>query len=409
MPSANQTMSNRPIDVIAAGHICLDIIPQLTSHQCRAEDLFVPGGLVQVGPATLALGGSVANTGLALHRLGATTRVVGKVGGDLLGKVIIESLRQIDGSIAENMVVAAGEPTSYSIVLSPPQVDRGFLHCPGTNNTFVAANLDKVPWQDTRILHFGYPPLMRGTFVDEGRGLAEKFAEVQAVGALVSLDMAMPSAGATNWRQWLRHVLPHVDVFLPSLDEIQLMLDPLYDFTNESEGRKNGHVVPDVSRLAELADELHGFGAPIVVIKLGDQGLYLRSSEQVSILSGRTAWQNFAWQAWQNRELLAPCFDVDVVGTTGSGDCTIAGFLMALLQGNGPEAALCYATAVGAYCVQSADATSNIPPWSHVEAKLQSPWPQRPLATHWPNWQFCHKRGVYVAPTDRNSLARAES
>jgi sugar/nucleoside kinase (ribokinase family) len=335
---------------------------------------------------------------------------VGKVGDDLLGKAILESLRQYDADIAQSMIVATGEATSYSIVLSPPQVDRGFLHCPGTNASFVAADLAKTPWQDARLLHFGYPPLMRGTIADEGRGLAEIFAEAQAAGVLVSLDMAMPDAGSTNWRQWLRHVLPHVDVFLPSLDELVLMLDSPRDFPNGSGGLQNGHsAAPDALHLAELSDELHGFGARIVVIKLGEQGLYLRTCDQVSILSERAAWHDFDWQAWRNRELLAPCFDVDVVGTTGSGDCTIAGFLMALLQGRTPEAALRSATAVGAYCVQSADATSNIPPWSQVEAKLQMPWPQRPLATHWPNWQFCQERGVYAAPTDGNSLARAIS
>ena len=95
-----------------------------------------------------------------------------------------------------------------------------------------------------------------------------------------------------------------------------------------------------LSRLAKLADTLLGLGVPIVLIKLGDQGLYLRTSEDVSRLSNRAAWRDFDWKAWRNRELLAPCFDVEVVGTTGAGDCTIAGFLMAMLQGQRPEAAI---------------------------------------------------------------------
>ena len=172
-------MRNALIDVVTAGHICLDIIPRLSREQRRAEDLFIPGGLVSVGPATLAMGGCVANTGLALHRLGAKTRFVGKIGDDLLGKTILESLRQYDEAFPESMVIAAGEATSYTIVLSPPQVDRGFLHCPGANDTFVAADLDVSAWQDARILHFGYPPLMRRIAADEGHGLAGKFAEVR--------------------------------------------------------------------------------------------------------------------------------------------------------------------------------------------------------------------------------------
>ena len=36
--------------------------------------------------------------------------------------------------------------------------------------------------------------------------------------------------------------------------------------------------------------------------------------------------------AWANYENWSPCFQVDVVGTTGAGDATIAGFLAALLR-----------------------------------------------------------------------------
>ena len=391
------------VDVVVAGHICLDIIPKLGAKQSRPEDLFVPGGLVHIGPAMLALGGCVANTGLALHRLGAKTRCVGKVGDDLLGKAILESLRAHDPALPEAMVVAPGEATSYTIVLSPPNVDRSFLHCQGANDTFVANDLHESCWRQSRILHFGYPPLMRSIVADAGRGLAQKFAAVQAAGALVTLDMAMPAAGSdaapVDWRQWLGNVLPHVDVFLPSYDELGVML------ADEDEPR---HAPADIdtTTLARLAEELLGLGVPIVVIKLGDQGLYLRSSDQVAQLANRAAWRTFSWLAWQNREILAPCFNVEVIGTTGSGDCTIAGFLMGLLQGYGPEAALRSATAVGAYCVQSADATSNIPPWVGVADDALRTWTQREPQFSLDDWRRCATRGVYLGPADAEALAR---
>lgn len=395
-------MSHRPIDVIVAGHICLDVIPQLTSRHRVAADLFTPGVLTQVGPARLALGGCVANTGIALHRLGAKTRLMGKVGDDLLGSAILDSLRRVDPALAEPMIVSAGAPSSYTIVLSPPNVDRGFLHCPGTNDTFRASDLAGTSWSDTRILHFGYPPLMRGTIADEGTGLAGQFATAQAAGALVSLDMATPHPDATNWRQWLRNVLPHVDIFLPSFDEILFMLDPLRDESADEVPNPQSPAA-NPSLLAELADKLHGLGVPIVVIKLGDQGLYLSTKSRLSVQSERGAWREFNWRDWESRQLLAPCFDVEVVGTTGSGDCTIAGFLWALVNGAGPEQALRWAAAVGAHCVESADATSNIPTWPRIDDRLRSAWPQRPLAVPMPDWKCCRERGVYVGPHDATS------
>jgi sugar/nucleoside kinase (ribokinase family) len=390
-------MNNRPIDVLAAGHICLDVIPQLTSRYRVAEDLFTPGVLTQVGPAKFSLGGSVANTGLALHRLGAKTRLTGKVGDDLMGSAILDALRQVDPALAQHMIVSVGEPTSYTIVLSPPNVDRGFLHCPGTNDTFTAADLKSVPWGDTRIVHFGYPPLMRGTFADEGLRLATAFAQAQRAGALVSLDMATPYPDATNWRRWLKNVLPYVDIFLPSIDEVLFMLNPLRGKSAEIVAHP---ILPAANPdlLANIAAELHNLGTPIVMIKLGDQGLYLNTTNTLVALSKRAAWQEFNWRAWEHRLLWAPCFEVDVIGTTGSGDCTIAGFLWALVNGAGPDEALRWATAVGAHCVESADATSNIPSSSQVARRMQASWRQRPLSL--PAWRFYPERGVYVGPDD---------
>ena len=109
-------------------------------------------------------------------------------------------------------------------------------------------------------------------------------------------------------------------------------------------------------------------GSSIVVIKLGDQGLFLQTAECVSsTLSDRAKWQHFDWNAWDNIKLSCPCFEVqEVKGTTGAGDSTIAGFLMALLRGCSPQQVLQAATFVGARCVESPDATSNIPAWEDL-------------------------------------------
>jgi hypothetical protein len=73
---------------------------------------------------------------------------------------------------------------------------------------------------------------------------------------------------------------------------------------------------------------------------------------------------------------------------------------MAMLQGAGPAAAIRSATAVGAHCVRSADATSNIPTWPEVELTLLSPWPQRAPKIQLSGLQFCQDKGVYVGPAD---------
>ena len=75
--------------VIVAGHICLDIIPQLSGMSREAfERSFTPGHLVECGPTVLSTGGAVSNVGLALHRLGIPTRLMGKIGPDLFGQAV---------------------------------------------------------------------------------------------------------------------------------------------------------------------------------------------------------------------------------------------------------------------------------------------------------------------------------
>ena len=66
-------------------------------------------------------------------------------------------------------------------------------------------------------------------------------------------------------------------------------------------------------------------GAKIVVLKIGDWGLYLRTANATALTHmGRSQVADVV--TWSDRELWAPCFATHVVGTTGSGDATIAAF-----------------------------------------------------------------------------------
>jgi len=149
--------------VVVAGHICLDIIPVLAE-----EPDLRPGSLVEIGPAALSAGGPVGNVGLALHRLGVPVRLVGKIGADVFGRVLLDVIRRRDPALADGMLVASGETTSYSVVISPPGLDRTFLHCAGANHTFGAADVPVDALCGARILHFGYPPVMRRFYADGG-------------------------------------------------------------------------------------------------------------------------------------------------------------------------------------------------------------------------------------------------
>lgn len=362
----DRAKAERP-QIVVAGHICLDVIPALN----ETLDLR-PGGLVVIGPSTVSTGGPVGNVGLALHRLGVPVRLMGRIGDDAFGRAVLDVLRARDLRLAEGMIVAPGETTSYSIVISPPGVDRTFLHCPGANATFGAGDLPLQDLSGARILHFGYPPLMPRLYSDGGTGARGLFEAIRARGLAVSLDTCEPDphseAGRVDWARWLARVLPAVDVFAPSLDELRFMLHVPADAPR------------DLAGLRVLAGRVVDLGPAIVALKLGDQGLYLRTGggkalDRLCRLLGLDAG------TWRGREVLSPCFSpARLAGTTGSGDATIAGMLAALLRREDPVGVATSATAVGACSVEAPDATSGIPPWIEVAARLAAGWRRLPIS-----------------------------
>ncbi|RKP49916.1 carbohydrate kinase family protein [Cohnella endophytica] len=386
-------MRARGAEVIVAGHICLDIIPKLTERKEGVETLFIPGKLVNVGPAVIATGGAVSNTGIALHRLGSRVRLMGKIGDDPFGRTIVQVLNGYDPSLAEGMIVAPGEHSSYTMVISPPNVDRIFLHSTGANDTYTVDDVNSEHLQGARLFHFGYPPLMRRMYEEGGEELAKLLQAVKNEGLTVSLDLAMPDpeseAGRADWRSILERALPYTDVFLPSFEEIVYMLhrDRYEQWLKMS---PKGDLLPyaDGELLRELSEELLAMGAAIVAVKLGEHGLYVRTTADAERLAAMGACAPIEDGAanWLARELLATCFKVDVVGTTGAGDCTIAGFLSGLLAGHALEETLQTAVGVGACNVEKADAASGIPTLDEVKSRMASGWTKRKLSISLPGW-----------------------
>ncbi len=353
-------------DAIVAGHLCLDIIPDLYIHaEGKFNSAFQPGRLVHVGPATISTGGAASNTGLALHRLGIDTRLIAKVGSDQFGQVVRQIIASHAPHLADGIRISSKTSTSYTVIVSPPGSDRRFLHYPGANDDFSADDVRDEDVRDSRLFHFGYPSLMAKMFADDGTQLTEMFRRVKSLGLTTSLDVSFPDldspAGHADWYTILKNTLPYVDIFMPSLDEILFML------------RRSLDVSLSMQLLAEVSDELLEMGAKMVALKLSDRGLYLQvAPADVLQRLGRACPTDLA--RWANFENWLPCFQVDVVGTTGSGDSTIAGFLAALLRDMSPAEAMNVALGVGACNVEAADALGGIRSWDETLHRINAGW-----------------------------------
>jgi sugar/nucleoside kinase (ribokinase family) len=392
-------------EVVVAGHICLDVFPTLVGGSVQ----FMPGQTVEAGPAVFSTGGAVSNTGLALHKLGVKTQLMGKVGADLFGQAILQIVEEHGPGLAQGMVVVPGEFSSYSVILSLPNVDRMLIHAPGCNATFGADDVRYEALAAARLFHFGYPPLMERMYANDGVELTTIFRRVKAMSLTTSLDLSMPdpnsAAGRADWHSILSATLPYVDVFLPSAEEILFMLKrPLFDqlIAGSKDSRPLDHISPEV--IAELGQTLLDMGTKIVAIKAGDRGLYLRTANGTALAKMGRCWVS-EMPAWSERELWSPCFEATVAGTTGAGDATIAGFLMGLLQGMDPIETLAAACAVGACSVEAVDALSGIRSWPETVGRIEAGWQRLPLELGKTStgWRWDTARGVWVGAKDTTS------
>ncbi len=219
-----------------------------------------------------------------MHRLGFPVRLVAEIGADPLGSLVLERVRAQGAALADGLTVLPGDATSYSIVLSPPGVDRIFLHCPGVNDTFTGDEIADRVLQGAALFHFGYPPLMRQIWSDGGVRLARLLARAQRLGSLTSLDMSLPDpsspSGRADWRSFLDRVLPSVDMFVPSIEELLFMLDrrsfERLSANGGGEAIINGIRFDELDALAEIS---LARGVSAILIKLGDRGAYLRTAK----------------------------------------------------------------------------------------------------------------------------------
>ena len=371
---------SREYDIVIAGHACIDLIPKFNTGANAITDVLSPGKLVDVGAMVTATGGSVPNTGGALHRFGLNTVFVSRVGKDILGDALISILKERGGDIS-HISVSESDSTSYSVVINIPGIDRIFLHCPGANDTFDISDVPFDVLENSRMFHFGYPPLMRSMFEDGGDRVSAIFERAKETGVTTSLDMARPDpnspAGKVDWRSLLRKTLPFVDIFLPSVDELIYMIDR-DRFETFDAAMNAGVPLGGLTRddLAAYSDILIDMGVAVVVMKLGDAGLYIHTTSDSDRFSrekfGAAAPEKIA--EWCGIRISESCFKVDLVGAVGAGDCTIAGFLAGVLEGQSPTEAAISAVGAGACNVECADALSGIPTWDALQNRIADGW-----------------------------------
>ena len=319
--------------IVVAGHICLDLTPALGPGAARD-----PGRLIDVGPLRIGLGGCVANTGLALADLGADVSLHSTVGDDELGRIVADTIARRPGLTAD-LHVDRDHATSYSLVLEPDGHDRTFWHHTGANAVFTGEHLDVG---DAPLLHLGYPPLLPALLADGGAPLEAVLSRARARGATTSLDLAVvdpaSAVGAVDWPGILKRAVAVTDVLTPSLDDLTSALGPTLGIPP----------LPAARAAGLYADLLLSWGAAVVAISAGSEGLLLRTAFASRLARGGRMLAPLA-DRWADVSLrVRPVAVPRVTTTNGAGDASTAGLLFALSRGSSPTLAAHLATGTAA-------------------------------------------------------------
>ena len=160
-------------DVIALGELLIDFISCGISAQNNP--------IFEANP-----GGAPGNVLAMLAKLGKRTAFIGKVGDDMFGQVLIDSLTKC-GISTENVLVDSSAGTTLAFVHNTPDGDRefSFFRKPGADTLLRANDLDLGVIEECSIFHIGTLSLTHQPSRD---ATITAVATAKAAGALISLD-----------------------------------------------------------------------------------------------------------------------------------------------------------------------------------------------------------------------------
>ena len=255
-------------DVIALGELLIDFAPVSKSESGYPVLAAQPGG---------APGNFLA----ALNKYGCRTGMIGKVGEDMFGRLLLGTLRSA-GIDTRGILTDAGVFTTMAFVSLDESGNRDFSFArkPGADTCLKPEEVDAELLRDTKVFHFGTLSL-----TDEPAAAATRKAieTAKAAGALISLD---PNLRKPLWKteadakaaiEWS---LRQADIVKISDEGIQF----LWGLSPEEGARKL----------------IREYGVSLVYATLGPKGCYAATANQeVTVESPR---------------------GIHVVDTTGAGD-----------------------------------------------------------------------------------------
>ena len=318
------------LDIITLGEILIDMFPAEVGRSMSAVSAFRPKP-----------GGAPANVAVAAARLGAHSAFIGKVGEDIFGHFLKETL-EAEGVDTAGMRFDPNARTTLVFIALPDEHSAEFVFYrnPGADMLLTDGELDPGMFAGARSFHFGSISLI----AEPSRSATlEALRLARQAGALISFDF---NYRPTLWESPEQACERALSV-IPSVDLVKV---------NETELA----LLTGLEDLERAAKTLLQTGPALCVVTLGPKGSYF----QIESAGG-----------------FVPGFAVQTVDATGCGDAFVARLLSQLVKsGTGrvgftPERlgqALRYANAVGALTALNLGVIPALPYAEQVRKFLES-------------------------------------
>lgn len=297
-----------PFDVVCIGVMLMDLPLGPIKGDLFAQET------TMVERMELTTGGDALNEAMVLSRLGKRVALIGEVGQDLLGDILIGRCKEegiFTGGIERNLQTV----TRINVALYQENGQRSFLK----SRTAMSGSL-RSEQIDFSLLKGAGAVILGSIFsskLQDGATIMKILQQAKHCGASTFADMVpIPTHCEADM---ITASFPYLDYFFANEEELQML--------SKKETPEEG------------ADVLLHLGAKHVVVKLGSRGCLLKSKEICLEIPGLKA---------------------KTVDTTGAGDTFLAAFAAATLDGKSLAECAAFANAAAALSTEYVGAVSGL-------------------------------------------------
>lgn len=275
-------------------------------------------------------GGDTSNAAIAAARSGASVGYITAIGQDAPGDSFM-ALWAREGVDTATVIRDPAAPTGLYLVTHDAAGHHFTFYRSGSAASRLrAADVPEAAIRGARILHVsGISQAISESACD---AVFHAMAVAKSAGVLLSYDtnLRLPLWPAARAAAVIHAAIARADLAFPSLEDARALT-----------GLEDADAI---------ADAYLGLGCPVVLLKLGAEGVLVATPARRERLAGRR---------------------VQAVDATGAGDSFAGAFLARSLEGADPFAAATYANATAALATTGYGAVAPIPRRAAVEALLR--------------------------------------